>query len=328
MRIVFGILSSRVSSATVQQLVDAIGPQHTVFIHHDFTQRPQFDVTDANVNILRPHIQTSWGHWSLVEATRLLMKAAMKQVDDFDYFQLLSDTCLPVRPITEFEGYLTTHKPDVTIDIMPLDMRYPYVLWSHGYRFLARKNTMIFRVLRRAREWIAGSGHIRSVRIEAGIVFALPLPLRGLAATRQSLGRAIYQCVYSMPFSSHPFSDGLKCFVGSQWFGCSRRVCEYLVAKDDANPLSTHFQCTHAPDESYFHTLIGNAHSLMDNSPLNSIMPSTHFTKRNARTGDAVNLLEGDEIELLASGKFFARKFSTNPSDVMRKKILARVCDA
>jgi len=86
MRIIFGILSSNNTADVIQQIINAIGPDHTVIIHHDFSKQPEFEVTGSDVHIIENYVKTSWGDWSLVEATIRLMEAALTK-GKFDYFQ-------------------------------------------------------------------------------------------------------------------------------------------------------------------------------------------------------------------------------------------------
>jgi hypothetical protein len=151
MRIIFGILSSCNTADIIQQIIDAIGPDHTVIIHHDFSKQPEFHVTGSDVHIIENYVKTSWGDWSLVEATIRLMETALTK-GKFDYFQLLSDTCIPIQPIDKFVDYLNSEKPDVNIDSASL-LDEPMLMMSHGYRVFAQKQTIQHRLLRKLKYW-------------------------------------------------------------------------------------------------------------------------------------------------------------------------------
>ncbi|MDP3333912.1 MAG: beta-1,6-N-acetylglucosaminyltransferase, partial [Methylococcaceae bacterium] len=137
MRVVFGILSSNNTAEAIQQIIDAIGSNHIVIIHHDFSKQPDFQVTGDNVHILEDYSITGWGAWTLVEAVIKLMEQAL-QMPEWDYFQLFSDTCLPIRPIQEFEHYLETDKPDANISCFSFSEQ-PDLLLTHGFRAFSPK---------------------------------------------------------------------------------------------------------------------------------------------------------------------------------------------
>jgi hypothetical protein len=62
------------------------------------------------------------------------------------------------------------------------------------------------------------------------------------------------------------YLEGLEPYSGITWWGLSRNACEYIVRFMETNPhVEKYFRCTHAPEESFFHTILGN-------SPLRSQM--------------------------------------------------------
>ncbi|HWP00767.1 MAG TPA: beta-1,6-N-acetylglucosaminyltransferase [Methylococcus sp.] len=315
MKIAFGILSSHISAAAVQQLIDALGPGHFIVIHHDFSKQPDFSVSGEGVHVIRDPVPTAWGDWSLVEATRRLMRIAMED-ENIDYFQLLSDTCLPIRPVTEFADFLKTKKPDACIEFVPLEEKFPHALWTHGFRFLAPRDTIFFRILRKTRTWIIGN-HPTSGFQHAGIFFP-EICDRRRHVVRRKLGQMIHRLAYRLPGAPHPFSKRLQCYVGSQWIGCCRRVCEYLLSMDDTHPIVGFFKTIYGADEGFFHTLIGNG-------TFDHIAPINHFMLWKPWQSGPLELSEANEAAMIASGKFFARKFPKDPNHPMRLKIIRRV---
>jgi hypothetical protein len=130
MRIAFGILSSSNTAAAIQQIIDAIGSEHTIIIHHDFSKQPDFCVTGDNVYVIENYLHTSWARWSLVDATLLLIETALAR-GEFDYFQLLSDTSLPIQPISKFVDYLKETQPDASLDYVSLNDNLSVMVIGH-----------------------------------------------------------------------------------------------------------------------------------------------------------------------------------------------------
>jgi hypothetical protein len=315
MRIIFGILSSNNTADSVQQIIDAIGPSHTIIIHHDFSKQPEFCVTGEDVYVIEDYVETNWGGWSLVEATICLIEAALTK-DEFDYFQLLSDTCLPIRPIHEFVDYLNLMQPDANIDYVSL-LDTPAVMMSHGYRAFAAKGTIRDRLLRRLIFWDRLDG--TEFQMIAGLLVSTTkgpkIPISVLQRT------ALRLAAHGLGFS-HPFTRELKCQAGSQWFGGSRTICQRVLEWTKTNAVAfAYFKNMYIPDEFFFQTVILNLR------PKN-IMCSNHyinlFDKTNGYRGPAFLEL-GDFDRLTSSGKFFARKFSKNSEDPLRLKMLHNI---
>lgn len=59
-KIVFGILSANNPADIVQQTIDALGSDCVVIVHHDFNQRPDFELTGDHVCILENPVRTEW----------------------------------------------------------------------------------------------------------------------------------------------------------------------------------------------------------------------------------------------------------------------------
>jgi hypothetical protein len=56
------------------------------------------------------------------------------------------------------------------------------------------------------------------------------------------------------------YLEGLEPYSGITWWGLSRKACEYIVRFMETNPhVEKYFRCTHAPEESFFHTILGNS---------------------------------------------------------------------
>ena len=319
LRIAFGVLSSKHSAASIDEIARAVAP-HPVFVHHDFSKVPVLRPQQPNVTVLPDPVPTAWGDWSLVAATLRLMEHAL-QDPHVTHFQLLSETCLPVRPVAEFEAYLKRERPDFMIDMRGLDE--PQALLSHGWRYLSEPG-WLRRAARLATVWAwqrAGHAQVNNINLQ------LAGPADGLVAhVKQRIG---YQVLMAIAWRHR---KRLRCFgalglaIGSQWFGASRRGAQWLLQARDALPrLTQHFQRSHIPDEAYLHTLVSCARAA--GLPL-AVRPGNHALYWDGcGTGpDALN--QEDLPRVLASGRHFARKFPLEDSRDVRNAFLRHVVPA
>lgn len=314
-KIAFGILSSKNSTSAVEEIARFVFP-HSVYVHHDFSKQPNFCPSGENVHVLRDPVRTAWGDWSLVAATHLLMKAALAD-PSITHFQLLSEACLPVKPISEFEDYLRVKKPDFMLDVASLNDASLNV--SHGWRYFSN-NIYIRRLLRKACFLVIGeSGNYQQIA-SVNCQFETPSPI-GVDWGKKLISKLIIK-IFSSDFEENLQSLGLKeSAIGSQWFGASRRGASWLLASQSSfSGFSKYSEHCHIPDEFYFQTLIWNAR--LFGLPL-SIMPSNHFTSwKSCSTGPDI-LTEKDFQDIRNSGRFFARKFDIDHATHVRAKVLA-----
>jgi hypothetical protein len=105
-----------------------------------------------------------------------------------------------------------------------------------------------------------------------------------------------------------PFGSGLECYAGSMWFSANDKAMGALLdSPTRMHQLARRYRHVFCPDESYPQTVLGNtadvvvcrhAHRFVDWSP-----------------GYPKTLGAGDVPAVLASGAWFARKFSAEGSD-------------
>lgn len=56
------------------------------------------------------------------------------------------------------------------------------------------------------------------------------------------------------------YLEGLEPYSGITWWALSRNACEYILWFMEQNPhVENYFRYTHAPEESFFHTILGNS---------------------------------------------------------------------
>jgi len=145
-KIVFVVMSAIHSPESVAQLARALAP-HTVVVHHDFSQTPDFSVNEPNVRFVPEPKRTGWAIWGFSEGIFHAMRYAYENLE-FDYLQILSPTCLPIKPVKALEEHVASGKTDVDfawIDMLADDD----ALMSVSYRGFAGEESFRHRLLRR-----------------------------------------------------------------------------------------------------------------------------------------------------------------------------------
>jgi hypothetical protein len=314
MRILFGIMSAVQPAQTVAALCDAIGAAHPILIHHDFSQQPDFRLDRANIRFVEDPVRTGWGNWGFTEGIQKLVRSAMAR-DDWDFLQLLSPTCMPIRPISDFDAHLEASGADYLIDGVNIDTS-DHILMSHGWRAFAQEGLLRHRVLRRARRWYLGDDSL--VSNYAGLSFPVRSRLTegGIAALKARIGLRIMQTARAGHGFRHVFSSTFPCHTGSNWFGASRKGCAYLLSKTEGTPLLEYFKGIHMPDEMLYPSIFMNS-ELKGGVGVHHI--STFVGARPAWITTA------DLDEALNSGKFFARKFPEDTSSDVRLELAKRL---
>ncbi len=102
-----------------------------------------------------------------------------------------------------------------------------------------------------------------------------------------------------------PFSDEFECYYGSQWFSANKKAANQILKFYESDfRVRFYYKRVHAPDESYFHTILGNSNELkVCNKKLHYVywLPK-HSHPKELSMEDWDNLLETDS--------YFARKFN------------------
>ncbi len=310
MKMAFGILSAKEPASVVGQLIQSLGDQDSVTVHHDYSKQSEFKLSGDRAYVIPDFVETGWGSPGLPRAIFHLIRTALAR-SRFDYFQLLSGSCLPLRPVHELKHRLALRDVPIHADLLDLDAD-DRAMMSHGHRVFCRAEKLASRLLSRSRRWYLGADPITIQQANLGINDR-PDPASELS-TLQWLGKQVHVAARVGLLDNHPFHDGTAPFVGSLWFCLRRDVCEYLVAQEASNPLIPYLLGLRVCDEILFPTLLGN-------SPF-STAPSTHLV--NDFIGSHPRVFEPRDMARLAgSDRFFARKFSTDSGDSTRRRVLS-----
>jgi hypothetical protein len=312
-RIVFVIMSAVHAEKAVEELARALAP-HDVLIHHDFGQTPNFAIDASNVTFVPKPRRTGWAHWGFSEGIFHSLRHALQHLD-FDYLQLLSPTCLPIKPLREFETHVADPAFDAHFDCVDVAEDLD-ALMSVGYRAYTPAKSIRHRVLRR----LSWTGYYGSGR------YAIPRPMAGV----QLMGRKktgnwsastltakvalhVLQACRNPRIGHHIFDEHTHPYFGSVWFGARRHIVTKLVDLFESRDIQDYFSHLWIADEFLVPTLLRQSGARQG--------PSCHFV--NTFIGANPAWFEPADFERLRScSAYFARKFRDDPADPIRRRVL------
>ena len=174
-----------------------------IVCHHDFSKCDlSVDTLPKNVLLVRPHLQTEWGGFSVVEATVQAIKLMYKVTDAPDWFVLLSGADYPIKTARQILGDLTSSSYDAYIQYEKItyqtykdDLEPNMLLLKNSYQRYCTKSFSFY--------------YSNKYFAQLNIQISLEHPL------------------LTKPFL--PYSKQLACFSGSQWFCANRKAAEYII---------------------------------------------------------------------------------------------------
>ena len=304
--IVFLVMSAVGKPETVDQLARSLAP-HTVLVHHDFSQTPDFVLTAPNVRFIPNPKRTGWAFFGFVDGIFHSMKYALANLE-FDYLQLLSPSCLPIKPMKAFEARISGRE-EAHFDCIDLFADQD-ALMSVGFRALTPEKSFRHRVVRRLGDAYFGASSGR--RDEAGIW----LHSGGRKSILALLALGVLKALSRPSIGQHIFNEKFRPYYGSVWFGASRHVVAAMLEKFAHPGVRDYFSRLCIADEFLIPTL------LMHVAPAKGSM--NHFIQRfdHAHPG---RIEDKDMEQLKANPAFFARKFPDDPSAQIRIRVLAEL---
>jgi hypothetical protein len=309
-KIIFGLMSAVASPAIVDQLASALNP-HLVVIHHDFSQQPDFSIKATNTCYVPDPKRTGYGVFAFTEGIIHLLKYCVENIE-FDYFELMSPVCLPIKPLSQFERYIAQSSVDAHTEFVdPLADR--DVMMSFGQRMYAADKTLRHSLLIRARRWYFGmdasSEDIAGVQIARG-------PRQLWRHPGALLGYSIMRLAQLGFFGRYVPEPGLRPLIGSAWIGATRPVVEYLVRRLTEPALYDHYRRFRDIAEISIPTLLGNSSFRL--GPRNTFV--------NFYEGWSPRVLGVEDLDRLEhTPHFFARKFPDDPNAPVRLRVLERI---
>jgi hypothetical protein len=302
-RILFVLMSAVASPGTVDQLARALAP-HTVLLHHDFSQAPDFRLEAENVAFVPEPVRTGWATFGFVQGIFHALEHAVRH-HEFDYLQLLSPTCLPIKSMARFEAHVS----------QPVDAHFGAIdlmgdeecLMSVGYRAFTPEGTFRHRLLRRlTAEYFARH---RGRRDESGVW----IHSGGGLGWKAGVARMAVRAAARQALGPHPFGPTLRPYYGSVWFGARPHVVRGMVESFRQPRLHAWFSRLRISEEFIVPTLLMR---LADtHGPLNHYI--SRFDQAHPNKLD-----DTDFAELRESPAFFARKFPDDPEAPVRLRVL------
>ena len=264
-----------------------------IAIHHDFSQNPldraQFP---ANIRFVDRTVRTGWGVMGVVDALLAALRLLYKSDDgwgDPDWFVSLSSADYPIQTAATILNQLEASPFDGYLDSREI--------YDYGGTFLDQK----------LREFPFQQPRYHQFAFNRYVAIPL-LPLK--FARRMSIPIERY-CIHSPWVTTRltPFRDGVKCFGGDAWMTLRRKLAHILL---DETPLwrtlHRHYRSRSVPEESFYHTLLGNTPGL------NLSPDNLRYTDWKGCYAHPRTLNQGDIPRLLASTHHFARKFPFDPN--------------
>jgi hypothetical protein len=304
-------MSAHQPAELVGQLVDALAP-HPVVLHHDFKERNDFRLDHARAHLVPDPRRTGWGTWGFCEAILHGMSYCLDRFE-FDYLQLLSPTCLPICSIAEFEAHVAAGAADVHADLIDLDK--DRAAWmTYAWRAYLPSKSVRQRVVRRVTQWHFGTRPLRSQDRSMAVLASPGDDVSPAKWVVQRTAATVLKPLVSIFALGSIYDAGLRPFVGSNWIGASRTAIEFIQHRARDVRMRSFFAKLANADEHFFPTMLGN-------SPLR-VGSSNHWVSRYDEAGHPVPIGAQEFPRLGRTGRFFARKFSADPNDPVRQRVL------
>ena len=308
-RLVFLVMSAVAQAATVDQLARALRP-HTVLVHHDFQQSPLFELSAYNTYFVPDAVRTGWAQFGFVEGIFHGLQHALRHFD-FDYLQLLSPTCLPIKPVADFERHVNG-RHDAHFDAIDLSRDLDAQL-SVGYRAWTREGSLAHRIARRLVNRYYGDSTGR--RDEAGVWLRT-----GRSSSAWSAMAGWPLRAGAIRLADHRIgAQRLALYYGSVWFGARRPVMEGLVQAYRQPGLRDRFARMHIAEEFLIPSLLMQLRP--QRGPMNHLI--ARFDGAHPGVFDSTHL-----PNLHRSPAWFARKFADDPQSPVRRQVIEQLARA
>lgn len=260
-----------------------------VYVHIDLKASISdfLPVEGQNVEFIRDRIPVYWGDYSIVQATLNLMYAAVGGNNEYEYYCLLSGSHYPIRSQQYISSYLEKNYGREFINIFPFASKGGKPLSKISYYHLTPEKLAKLRL--------------------PGFV-----------------NRGILSIVSRIKRDYKKGLRGKKPYSGSQWWTLSRPAVLYIVDYVQRHKhYARFFKRTHIPDESFFHTILGNS-SFIDKK-----MRNCTFTEWNSKSKRSPSMIHSGNIQRFKQCStmsspvwgdceiLFARKFSNDSAQLV-----------
>lgn len=242
-----------------------------------------------NLKFIENRKEIKWGHISQVKATIELLKEANKK--EYDYLFLLSGDCLPIKNQENINKILRD---------------------NNGKEFVARD----IRITQKAID-----NRVKLVYSEINYKKNKSLKEKILIKSEKIFTK--------FGFNKNKYFKNLpKLYKGTQWFGITKNLCNYILDYLNNNPsYLKSFERSFCADESFFHTIVYNSkfknNLYIPKDKTNICYQSLRYIDWKTGPDYPKTLDETDFKNIKKSECIFARKFTENLNlEMYREKLL------
>jgi hypothetical protein len=273
----------------LHRLCHALGPKDDIYVHVDRrTDLSSFEkaLYPNNVKLTQSRIPVFWGDISIVEATLILLKEAVRSKTPYLRFVLLSGSCYPIKKVDQLRKYFIKKEH---IDMVYINMfKHPELKWRIS-RYWFKK------------PWIP------SLR-EGGC------ENRHLVFFDRAVRKLITNALRPKDRGFCRRFPELVPYFGSQFWSitgtCASMILQFV---EDHPEFLRYHRFSWAPDEFFFHTIVGN--SEFSRSSGGAVPYGTNILNLHIHRPPVLTLDHLEEI--LVCDKFFARKAATGESELL-----------
>jgi hypothetical protein len=209
----------------LSRLVAALSSESNgIFIHLDRkSNEHDFRITEGpGLHVAEERVAVYWGDFSQVEATLVILRAALADPRHFDRFVLLSGSDYPLRSASYIEQFFARNSDKEFINLVRMPSQ-------EAGKPLSRLTTY----------------RVRPGEPTIGRIVRTVLMKLQIQASRRDFTLYLRDLV--------PYG-------GSTWWGLSREACEHIVSfVDEERQVVAFFKNTVCPDEAFFQTILGNS---------------------------------------------------------------------
>ncbi|PCJ67573.1 MAG: hypothetical protein COA58_00110 [Bacteroidetes bacterium] len=256
---------------------------------------------------LEQSIDVSRGHFSIVEASMLLLNAS--NLEEFDYFHLISGEDYITKSEEEFEHFFTGNQGTNFINNtqLPIESEYPKVRSTIFSKYATFKDRVPLTNYQHA-FFKNGIGLVDTYHFRpSGLISKV---IKWTTPTYQL--RQFYLKLFKRKLPKKEF------YAGSAWFSVTKDMTLHFSEQTQDTPsLYAYFRNVLFPDEIYFHTIALN--SSLKETIINSDLRYINWDKP-VQEGPGLLTVE-DIYEIKKSNGFFARKCDLANNTKLKEQI-------
>lgn len=279
-------------------LTRSLDYESRIFIHldkkSDIRKFKEYDYP-SSVSFIEDRVKVSWAGFNMVVATLNLMKVAMEHSKDYSHLVLLSGLDYPIKPVQHLHEFLNNHSKTQFIRFIKVEdspEHYLKIFSRHAF-----KNPLL--------------PDINHPVLNKGVVFIDKVIRKAIT-------------VIASFHKKKPLIN-ITPYFGSQWWAITPECALYILDFVKQNPTFTkYFQTAFAPDEYFFHTIIGNSPFLPYSTGLQEYEGRGTYRMANLHVihpSLAYVYTVEDFDELKNTDKFFVRKVTSSSSSPLITKI-------